>query len=656
MEKFLKYTKQFTKLAISFSILFLYIPTKVFASDSTTSQVAYETSDISWYDESKTEFNITSASELEGLAQLVNEGTANFSGKTVNLSNDIDIGNLRWIPIGHTYDNIIRNQYFMGTFNGQGHTIENLTISENAQTNSQTAWGLFGFSDARIRNLNVTGSIQLVGNAANYIGGIAGMVGGSIENSTSSVSIAINGIVNTSSIGGIVGDLQGGGIVLNSIFDGSIKVTSTSNGSPYIGGIAGTNAGSTIQQSVNKGNIEVVSGYGYAGGIAGQSYSEFTNLPSKIDYSYNTGSIVFSEVAGSTGNASVGGIVGQLSAHGGNSSITNSFTAGTVGTIAGIKKIGEIAGSSVSSAGGSTSSTNSYYIESPGTNHTLGTAKTIEEMAEQAFVDLLNGQGGNNFILSPTGLPILSHQGFQLTFVNGVGDNIYAEGMEIAITANPVPNGEWFLGWTSTNGGMFADKDSLSTTFTMPASNTTITAVFEVIPAGDYTMVDEAIANIPNDLDLHTDASVALLQQAVDMVDRDKNVTQQCEIDTYAANIQKAISELVYKDADYSKVDKALTMLPTDMSKYTQESATSLQNAVDAVMRNKNITEQASVDAYAKNILAAIDNLKLKAVQTPIISETPNTSDQTKVAITAIIFIISLGVIVVLIKKRRNIE
>lgn len=670
MKKILRYSKKFTKLVISFSFLFLYIPTAVFAADTVGSQVAYETSDMSWYDETKTEFNITTANELEGLSQIVNEGIADFTEKTVYLSNDIDIGGLRWTPIGHTLINISNGQFFMGTFDGQGHTVKNLTINENAQTNSQTAWGLFGFSDARIINLHVTGSIQLVGNAANYIGGIAGMVGGSIENSTSSVVISINGYVNTSSIGGIVGDLQSGGLILNSIFDGSINVNSTLNGNPYIGGIAGTNAGSTIKQSVNKGNIEVISGYGYAGGLVGQSYSESLSYPSVIDYSYNTGSIVFSEVAGFTGNASVGGLVGQISANGGASSITNSFTAGTVGTVTGVSKIGEIAGSEVSSLGGSTSSTNSYYIAMTGTTHTLGTAKTIEEMAEQSFVDLLNGSDGS-FIISNTGLPILSHQGFLLTFVNGVGDSIYAEGMQIAITANAVPEGQWFLGWVSSNGGVFADKDSLSTTFTMPAANTTITAVFEIIPAGDYTMVDAAIANIPSNLTQYTDKTTSLLDKEVKMVIRDKNITEQTTIDSYATNINKAIEQLVYKDADYSKVDEALTAIPKDMSVYTTESVASLKTAVNAIIRNKNITEQELVDTYASNILAEIANLKLKVTTTPATptvmptatpttnvqsSMTPDTSDQTNVLMIAAVIISSIGAIVILIKKRFKTE
>lgn len=644
MENLLKYSKRFTILVISFSLLFIYVPKTVFASNSIATQAIYATSDMRWYDENETEFSLTSSNELEGLAQLVNEGIADFSGKTIYLSNDIDIGGIEWIPIGHTYDNIINNQYFMGTFDGQGYTVKNLTINQTLQTQKQSAWGLFGFSAAMIKNLKVTGSIQMVGNAANYIGGIAGMVGGNLENSTSSVAISINGYVNTSSIGGLVGDLQGGGYIVNSIFDGSINIASTFNGSPYVGGIVGTNAGSTVKESVNKGNIDVVSGYGYAGGIVGQSYSEYPSLPSLIDNSYNTGTINFSEVAGSTGNASVGGITGSLSANGGFSSISNSFSIGNIGHVSSISKIGEITGSTTS-VGGLVSSSNNYYIEVPGANHSFGFAKTIEEMTGQPFVDLLNA-GGNKYILSSSGLPILAHQGFQLTFVNGVGNGIYAEGIEIMITADKVPDREWFLGWTSSNGGVFGDKDSLSTTFTMPGADTTITAVFEVIPLGNYKIVDDAIAKIPSDLNLYLDKTVNQLQKILDSVDRNMNVVEQGIINSYAADINKAIDELVYKDADYSKVDAALSKLPSDMSLYTNDSIAALDAAVNAIMRNKNISEQLEVDMYATNILIEIDNLKRKDTQTP------NTSDNTNMNIIIIMFITSLGIVGVMIKKK----
>lgn len=53
--------------------------------------------------------------------------------------------------------------------------------------------------------------------------------------------------------------------------------------------------------------------------------------------------------------------------------------------------------------------------------------------------------------------------------------NEYPEGEEISIDAG-TKSGYRFTGWTSSNGGSFADASSARTTFTMPANDTTITA------------------------------------------------------------------------------------------------------------------------------------------------------------------------------------
>ena len=59
-----------------------------------------------------------------------------------------------------------------------------------------------------------------------------------------------------------------------------------------------------------------------------------------------------------------------------------------------------------------------------------------------------------------------------------VGNNgNYYEGKKINIEAK-ANSGYSFAGWTTSNGGTFANVNSSSTTFTMPANNTTITAKF----------------------------------------------------------------------------------------------------------------------------------------------------------------------------------
>lgn len=66
------------------------------------------------------------------------------------------------------------------------------------------------------------------------------------------------------------------------------------------------------------------------------------------------------------------------------------------------------------------------------------------------------------------------------------------------------------------------------------------------------------------------------------------------------------------KTADYSKVDEAIAKIPSNLSQYTDETVKALNDAKNAVIRDKNITAQTSVDTYAIAIEDAITGLKLK--------------------------------------------
>lgn len=168
------------------------------------------TDDTSWYENNKdaTEFSIGTAAELAGLAALVN-GTAkdadnnpiaavNFSGKTIKLTADIDLGNKEWTPIGNTSD-----MKFAGTFDGQGYTIRGLCI--NATTDNQ---GLFGYIDksAIVQNLIVTGSVTTS----------KGFTGGIVGRSTRSQGTVRNcGFYGTVTATGTSGGVVGSGKALN---------------------------------------------------------------------------------------------------------------------------------------------------------------------------------------------------------------------------------------------------------------------------------------------------------------------------------------------------------------------------------------------------------------------------------------------------------
>ena len=177
------------------------------------------TVDIGWYigHEKDTKFEISTAAQLAGLAQLVN-GTAKdsdnktiaavtFSGKTIILTEDINLntddvpasGN-EWTPIGNS------DNSFNGIFDGDGHTVGGLYVPDTTECP-----GLFGMGgdDAVIRNLIVVGTIcagESAGDACVGVGGICAASYGKVQNCGFYGTIkADDSVYNELFVGGIAG-------------------------------------------------------------------------------------------------------------------------------------------------------------------------------------------------------------------------------------------------------------------------------------------------------------------------------------------------------------------------------------------------------------------------------------------------------------------
>lgn len=133
----------------------------------------------------------------------------------------------------------------------------------------------------------------------------------------------------------------------------------------------------------------------------------------------------------------------------------------------------------------------------------------------------------------------------------------------------------------------------------------------------DYTKVDEALARVPEDLSLYTDETVKAVEDAVAAVKRDLTVTQQEQVDKMAADVNATVDALTMRDADYTKVDAALKMVPKDLSLYTDESAKAVEDAVAAVKRGYKVDKQGEVDKMAADIEAAVKALVKKPATSP---------------------------------------
>ena len=90
-------------------------------------------------------------------------------------------------------------------------------------------------------------------------------------------------------------------------------------------------------------------------------------------------------------------------------------------------------------------------------------------------------------------------------------------------------------------------------TITADAATHTQTIAMTYLPA-DYTKVDAAIAKA-NALDKDDYKDFSGVEAAVNAVVRDKNITEQSEVDAMAKAIEDAIAALQYKDADYIKIE-----------------------------------------------------------------------------------------------------
>ena len=217
----------------------------------------------SWMLGSETTIYITTAQQLKQLADEVNAGDSK-SGKTVLLANDIDLSVYpNWSPIGTLKPNTSQVSYpFSGVFDGQNHTISNLTCT--SVTNGYA--GLFGNFDGTVQNLILRDAqITVEGQAAavvceNYKGQVlnCAMIGGSVKGK----SVA----------GGVV--CYNRGTVENCYATGD--VTSLSGGRIcYAGGVVGYNyREGTVQSCYAAGRVESEE---HAGGAVGGNYGTVQN-------------------------------------------------------------------------------------------------------------------------------------------------------------------------------------------------------------------------------------------------------------------------------------------------------------------------------------------------------------------------------------------
>lgn len=282
------------KIKFITTILLLCMPILTFAA-SWADNGSY---DVSWYKKSQTEFQISTAKELAGMAYLVNNNYTSFEGKTVKLAADINLGEKYWEPIG------MGNTTFEGTFDGDGHRIYNVHINEGDRLYRSGVW--VSVVNATLKNFKLLGTVSIDGDTT------IGLVAGRAAKSTIS-DIYVDGIIkfknesvstNTGfkywyQIGGCVGEAANCKFlnirnysVIEFVFGKSNGDNCYGNVNLYAGGIVGSGDGNTYNRCqtenacvigingyvTNSSYSQVGSGGIYYGGIAGHDTSSSTTF------------------------------------------------------------------------------------------------------------------------------------------------------------------------------------------------------------------------------------------------------------------------------------------------------------------------------------------------------------------------------------------
>ena len=502
--------KRILGIALAICMMIFCVPMGVFAAEAPSFSGGTGTQGDPWL--------IASQADLTALAEFLNSGNAEtFDTENAGVGNchgyyfkqtaDIDLTGVSWEPIGYS-----GSYYFAGNYDGGGHSITNAVSTGKVDPEGYATAGIFGrvafgsVANLHVKNANFVATGQ---NNYSYVGGIAGVCyGSSIENcSVENSSLESRRNNNNNCAGSIVGYSTGGTFEKCAAENNQIRTMA------YGGGFVG----------------EVDDDPDY-----GSGNSTFTNC-------YTANCSVSSKTDDVQGVSLVGGFVGEMtdSALTVNNCYVYRAMLSTEGTaVPGIKATGVFAGHLW---GGSSIVDTNCFFGACGITENAGTAseKTEEEFRNGTVAGLL----GEAFAQ--------------------VGD------------------------YPKFNG-----------------------------PA-DYSSVDAAIAKA-NALEKDNYKDFSAVEAAINLVVPGKTLAEQADVDAMAQAIENAITALQYKDADYTKVDAAIAKANA-LEKDNYKDFSAVEEAINAVVRDKNITEQDEVDAMAQ----AIEDAMAALVKKPATTETP---------------------------------
>ena len=512
--------KRIGSLLLILALCFTLLPTAAFA-------------------EGPDKISITTVDELLQFAKAVDNG--DYVDKTdavVSLDADLDLTGVAWKPIGSVFDgdgNLLH--YFSGKFYGNGHTISNLDFSENYGKTEYPSFGFFSeVYGAEISGLTIQGKLDVSNSGYVYFGTVAGVA------ADSKISDCISDVSFTDTNTYINGTAALCGYAINSTIEycqnkGNFSITKDVS-SFQMGGIVGFAQNSTVQYCANTGDM--TSWTPCTGGIVGQLYQA-----SKIINCYSTGKMV----PLGNGTTDFGGIAGIVGA---GTEIRHCYFAGEMDlsqytATTPYKRLGGIAGGVSSDA---PVFENNYFVETGNVPacfkyQDAGTEKTLDFMKTEDFFNEITAAGGN-YRFNSNGTPILPAPKYAVAFVVTPAELtnviIKVDGQVVISPAN-LEAGTYQVEVSADNCEVF----NSNITITADTATHTQTIAMTYLPA-DYTKVDAAIAKA-NALNKDNYMDFSGVEAAVKAVVRDKNITEQSEVDAMAKAIEDAINALVRKSS-----------------------------------------------------------------------------------------------------------
>ena len=584
--------KRILGIALAICMMIFCVPMTAFAEDSQNINVWDGSTAAAFAGGTGTAedpYQIANGAQLAYLASSVNSGET-YEEKNFVLTANIDLNGLPWTPIANSFSDALLGgsdyRIFAGNFDGNGYAISNVSIGSEAAPLEADVFGLFGATEGKISNLNLDtvsihgiAKIASIGAVVGFAGGLVGSSGGSIENChvtglTMDMSAPSNVYAAAYWVGGLVGALDGTQLINECSVSGSITEKA---GKGSIGGLIGE-LGKAAKITYSRSNVTVnvkadSRGGADVGGFIGKGNGK-TDAETIIRNCYATGNV--------TGGAYTGGFAGGLWGL----NIKNCYASGNVSQAA----------AAMASFVGTDASDSAYYGSITNcftTGSVTGSSPFQYAFAEQASATKRSEITNCYFAVENRGIKSQNESAAEKS----------QEEMKTEDFAAALNNGDNSNGWSFVNGQVLCGAE----------------------PA-DYSAVETAMAAIPTDLTVYTDESVAALNTAVDGVVRGKAFVSQANVDTMAQAIEDAIAALQYKDADYTKVDEAIVKANA-LNKDNYKDFSAVEAAVNAVVRDKNITEQDEVDAMAKAIEDAMAALVKKPTEAP--TEAPTAAPST---------------------------